>query len=238
MARAKWLQSIVAVALLTVTALPFAAQRSHAQQSPVDRATATGGRSSFSDAERSTLGAGRLVSHRRIERRGEYVHFGGTSYQTVDRPLAEVWRAAREPSHYRDILPQVESVSVVSRAASEAVVRIEHAYGILRASYHLRVRYEEGAHSVSFDLDPRRPNDVHSARGFMHLTAWPDDPRRTLVSWGILASVDNGLVGGFVRPQLHDWMLRVPTTMRSYLQGRGRTLFLADSGQSTRGRVD
>lgn len=191
-------------------------------------------RSEFSDAERAALAAGSLVAHRRMERRGDLVHFGGTSFQTVDRPLAEVWRAVRNPSTYRDLLPQVESVSVVARGTDDAVVRVEHAYGLIRAAYHLRLRFEARTRDVTFDLDPTRPNDVRSARGFLTLSEWPDDPSRTLVSWGILAAVDDGFVGGLVRPQLHNWMLRVPTTMRSFLQGRGRTLFLADSGQSSR----
>jgi carbon monoxide dehydrogenase subunit G len=191
-------------------------------------------RSEFSTAERATLEEGRLVAHRRMERRGDLIHFGGTSFQTVDRPLSEVWRAVRSPSTYRDLLPQVESVSVVARGESDAVVRVEHAYGVIRAAYHLRLRFDERARDVTFDLDATRPNDVRSARGFLTLTEWPTDPNRTLVSWGILAAVDDGFVGGIVRPQLHNWMLRVPTTMRSFLQGRGRTRFLADSGQTAR----
>lgn len=191
-------------------------------------------RGAFNDAERRVLQDGRLVAHRRTERRGNLIHFGGTSFQTVDRPIAEVWRAVRNPSIYRNLLPQVESVRVVARGDDQAVVRVEHAYGMISAAYHLRLRFSERTRDVSFDLDASRPNDVRSARGFLTLSEWPDDPSRTLVSWGILAAVDDGFVGGLVRPQLHAWMLRVPTTMRSYLQGRGRTLFLADSGQGAR----
>jgi carbon monoxide dehydrogenase subunit G len=181
--------------------------------------------SPFSESERATLDAGRLVAHRRTEHRGGYVYFGGTSYQTVSRPVEEVWRAAREPSRYRDLLPQVDSVRVVDNQTNEAVVRIEHAFSILHAAYHLRIRFNASARDVSFELDSRRPNDVHSAHGFLTLSAWPGDPNRTLVSWGILAAVDDGVIGGMVRPQLHDWMLRVPSTMRRFLEGPGRNLF-------------
>lgn len=187
----------------------------------------------FSDSEREVLAAGRLIARRRMEQRGSLVHFGGTSFQTVDRPLEEVWRAVRDPENYRNLLPQVESVRVVSRGADEGVIRIEHAYGLIRAAYHLRLRFDGSRHDLTFDLDASRPNDVRSARGFMTLSEWPGDPGRTLVSWGILAAVEDGILGGLVRPQLHAWMLRVPTTMRSYLQGRGRSRFMADSGRGT-----
>ena len=215
-------------AVLVAAALPFGAGPLGASPASAQQ------RGEFDARERATLQGGRLVAHRRMERRGNLIHFGGTSFQTVDRPIAEVWRAVRNPSTYRDLLPQVESVRVVARGDSEAVVRVEHAYGVIRAAYHLRLRFEERTRDVTFDLDASRPNDVRSARGFLTLSEWPEDPNRTLVSWGILAAVDDGFVGGIVRPQLHDWMLRVPTTMRSYLQGRGRTRFLADSGQATR----
>lgn len=182
----------------------------------------------FSSSERATLDDGRIVIRRRTEMRNGLLHFGGTSYQAIDRPIEEVWRAVRDPSNYRSLLPQVESVRTVSRGEHEAVVRLEHAYSVVHAAYHLRVRFDDSRRDLSFDLDARRPNDVRAARGFCSLQRWPGNPNRTLVTWGILAAVDNGIVGDLVRPQLHDWMLRVPTTMRSYLQGAGRRLFLAE----------
>jgi carbon monoxide dehydrogenase subunit G len=191
-------------------------------------------RSDFTEAERRILSSGRLVTHRRYEQRGQLVHFGGTSFQTVDRPIEEVWRAVRDPATYRNLLPQVESVRVVQQRERDAVLRVEHAYGIIRAAYHLRLRFVDARHDVTFDLDPSRPNDVRVARGFLTLSEWPGAEGRTLVSWGILAAVDEGLIGGLVRPQLHHWMLRVPTTMRGYLHGHGRSRFMADSGQSAR----
>lgn len=217
-----------AVAVLALAALGLA---SLASLAPRGSAQDEGGEQ-FTDAERRALDAGRLVAHRRSERRGSLVHFGGTSFQTIDRPIEEVWRAVSDAATYRSLLPQVESVRVVARGEHDAVVRLEHAYGILRAAYHLRLRFDDDRYDLAFDLDTSRPNDVRSARGFLTLSEWPGDRRRTLVSWGILAAVDDGLVGGLVRPQLHHWMLRVPTTMRGYLEGAGRTRFLADSGHA------
>jgi hypothetical protein len=218
MARPTAMSSVLAV-LLASASLPGAA--------PPARAEAG---AEFSEAERNSLQAGRLVTRRRTERQGSTIHFGGTSFQTIERPLHEVWRAVRNPSMYRELLPNVHAIQVVERSADDAVVRFEHTYGPIRAGYHLRLTFSERSTDVSFVLDTSRPNDVRSARGFLTLSPWPNDPNRTLVSWGILAGVDDGFVSGLVRPQLHDWMLRVPTTMRRFLQGRGRTRFLADSG--------
>jgi hypothetical protein len=185
----------------------------------------------FTTAERARLAQGQLVERRRLERHGAYLYFGGTSFQTIDRPLDEVWRALRDPDHYRDLLPQVERTTIVERGVLSNVLRFDHAVSLVRASYHLRVNRDDARHDLAFELDTTRPNDIRAVRGFCQLAEWPGASPRTLVSWGILASLDDGLASDFLRPQLHDWMLRVPTTMRSFLHGRGRRMFVADSGQ-------
>ncbi len=192
-----------------------------------------GGGGGFTAAERTRLAEGRLVERRRLERHGAYLYFGGTSFQIIERPVDEVWRALRDPDHYRDLLPQVEHATVVERGVHTTVVRFEHAVSLVRASYHLRVLRDDSRHDLSFDLDTTRPNDIRAARGFCQLAEWPGASPRTLVSWGILASLDDGIASDFLRPQLHDWMLRVPTTMRTFLHGRGRGMFVADRGQGS-----
>lgn len=187
-------------------------------------------RRGFTAAERASLEAGRLVMRRREERRGALVHFGGTSFQVVDRPIVDVWLALQDPSSYRNLLPQVASVRTVRRVGREATVRLEHSYGLVHATYHLRFRFDPARHDVSFDLDPSLPHDIHSATGFATLSPWPGRDDRTLISWGILAAIDEGIVSAMIRPQIHDWMLRVPATMRAHLHGAGRTQYVADRG--------
>lgn len=216
--RAAFLSVLAAAGLLWVAVGPLLAQD----------------RSQFTAAERADLEAGHLVEHRRVERRGALVDFGGTSFQRIDRPLSEVWRAVRDPASYSHLLPQVDSVRTVAQAGGSAVIRVAHSYGPIHAAYHLRLRFDDARTDATFELDPSRPNDIPAARGFVHLSRWPQDADRTLVSWGVLAAVDDGILGGLLRPQLHDWMLRVPTTMRSYLEGEGRTLFLADVSDGPR----
>lgn len=184
----------------------------------------------FTAAERATLEAGGLVVRRRLEDRAGAIHFGGTSWQRIERPPDAVWRAVRDPSRYGEMLPRVHAVRTVARSEREAVVRIEHVYAIVHAAYHLRIRFDDARRDVSFELDPSRPNDVRAVHGFLTLQRWPGERRATLVTWGILAAIDEGLLGGIVRSQVHDWMLRVPATMRAYLEGRGRTLSVAETG--------
>jgi hypothetical protein len=37
-----------------------------------------------------------------------------------------------------------------------------------------------------------------------------------------MADVGGGMIGGVMRGQVHEWMLRVPETIRTYLHGSGR----------------
>jgi len=41
----------------------------------------------------------------------------------------------------------------------------------------------------------------------------------------MMADVGTGIVSGALRPTLHEWMLKVPWTMKQYLEGSGRTRY-------------
>ncbi len=186
----------------------------------------------FAEAERTQLVAGRLVSRRRTEHHDGRVFFGGTSFQAIDRAPDHVWRAVRDPEHFRDMLPRVEGIQVVARGDRFMVARFTHAYGVISASYHLRLTYDDEERDLTFRLDETRPNDVRSATGFLQVQTWPGRRDRALVTWGIMTSLDDGIVEGMLRPRLHEWMLRVPQTMRWFLHGRGRDLFMAGAASS------
>lgn len=173
--------------------------------------------SGFSEGERAALEAGRIVIRRRTERHDGRNYFGGTSFQAVDRSPDQVWRAVREGTHFREMLPRVESVRVVARGDQHVIARFEHAYGLISAAYHLRLTYNDAHRDLTFRLDDTRPNDVRAATGFLEVRPWPGRRDRTLVTWGIMAALDDGIVEGMLRPRLHEWMLRVPQTMRSFL---------------------
>lgn len=171
----------------------------------------------FTPTERSALSRGRIVIRRRSERHDGANYFGGTSFQAIDRSPDQVWRAVRDSDHFRDMLPRVESIHVVARGERHTIARFEHAYGLISAAYHLRLTYDDSRRDLTFRVDETRPNDVRAATGFLEVRAWPGRRDRSLVTWGIMAALDDGIVEGMLRPRLHEWMLRVPQTMRSFL---------------------
>jgi hypothetical protein len=48
---------------------------------------------------------------------------------------------------------------------------------------------------------------------------------RAILTFGILADVGTGLLAGVARPQIHEWMLRVPEIIKGYVEGSGRSRY-------------
>jgi hypothetical protein len=179
----------------------------------------------FTAAERSRLDRGDLVVRPRSETREGRILVGGSSYQAIERPRADVWRAIHDVAGWRHMLPQTAETRLDSAHGSEELVFVRHAYGLIQASYTLRVSFAEHARRATFDVEQSRPHDVRSAHGFLEVRAYPSRPERCLLVWALLADPgDNPLVTVLV-PEIQSWSLRVPTTMRGYLQGSGASLY-------------
>lgn len=185
----------------------------------VARAQETDG---FTADERQRLDRGELVVRPVTRRRGSLRLIGGSSWQVVERSVSETWRALCDPRSYRSMLPAAQEARVVAHRPGERVVRVTHAAGFVSASYHLRMQYDHDRHDIAFRLDEGRPNDLRAAWGFIAVGPYRDDPERALVSYGVMADVGGGVLGGIMRGAIHDWMLRVPSTIRGYLHGAAR----------------
>ncbi len=204
---------IAAVLAVALVALAWAPPSSGAQD----------GR--FTSAERASLDHGGLVTRPRRETREGRELVGGSSYQVIERPRAEVWRAIQDVGEWRHMLPQTAETRLETPTGDEELVFVRHSYGIISASYTLRVSFTERARRASFDIEQARPHDVRSAHGFLEVRAYPEDRTRSLLVWALLADPgDNPLVTVLV-PEIQAWSLRVPTTMRNYLQGSGARLY-------------
>jgi hypothetical protein len=180
----------------------------------------------FTAEERQRLEAGDLVIRPMTRRRGSLRLIGGSSWQVVERSPSSTWRALCDPRSYRSMLPAAEDARVVAHRPGQRVVRVSHAAGFVRASYHLRMRYDHERHDIAFRLDEGRPNDLRAAWGFIGVAPYDGDSERSLVSYGVMADVGGGVLGGVMRGAIHDWMLRVPSTIRGYLHGSARHRYL------------
>jgi len=117
------------------------------------------------------------------------------------------------------MLPQVAETRIVGGPRSARTVLVRHRYGPIEARYHLRMIYNEAGRAISFELDRSRDNDIDAGWGYLRIRAWGQD--RTLISFGVLVDAD-GVVASVVQSQVREWILRIPSTIKGYVEGRGR----------------
>lgn len=174
----------------------------------------------LSTAERSRLRQGELVTRPAERRVGGQVTFGGTSYQVIQAPLAEVWRALADPQRYTDILPQVRSARQVAQAGQSRTVALRHQRGPVDVRYVMNFLFQRATHTVLFTLDETRHHDIRAGWGFIRLAARGAD--HTLVSFGAMVGIDSGVLAAGMRPSLQEWLLKVPLTMKWYIDRQRR----------------
>ncbi len=174
----------------------------------------------FTAAERSTLESGGLVVRRKSERRGNQILLGGTSWQVVTLPPDAVWRAVLDVPQYTRMLPNCTASRTVERFDERRTVFLAHEVGPVRASYYLSTRAHEAQHDLTFVLDARRPHSIRAAWGFFTVRPYGDG--KSLLSYGLMADYGDGFLSGVLRGRLQDWTLRVPQSVKQYVEGAGR----------------
>ncbi|MFO0696480.1 MAG: hypothetical protein U0230_23130 [Polyangiales bacterium] len=173
----------------------------------------------LSAQERSALVAGRLIVRPRTERRGDLRLLGGTSFQVVNLPPDRVFRALQDPNHLWRMLPSARE-SRIARGGPNPVLYVRHALGPVSASYYLRARYQPQSTTVTFQLAPGMPNDVRAGWGYLKVR--PFQGGRSLLSFGAMIDLGDGLLADAAKPRIHQWLLRIPSTMKRYLERRAR----------------
>jgi hypothetical protein len=174
----------------------------------------------LNDGERGRLRNGQLVTRPARQRHGGQITFGGTSYQVVNAPVSQVWNVLQDTGRYVNILPQVESVRQIASSGSQRTLTIHHHHGPVDVTYSMRFTFDANSRTVLFQLDENRPHDIRAGWGFIRLSARSGN--RTLVSFGAMVGVDSGVISGALRPRLHEWLLKVPLTMKWYLDRQRR----------------
>jgi ribosome-associated toxin RatA of RatAB toxin-antitoxin module len=177
----------------------------------------------FSTAERARLERGDLVVRREARQRGRMRLIGGTSYQVIDEAPELVWRAVLDAPRYRHFLPQAVESRVIQRTDSGRLIRVRHEHGLIDASYYVNARYDVSRKTIEFRIDTTRPGDIQEGWGFFTVTRFGS---RSMVTFGVFADVGGGVLAGIVRPQVHEWMMRIPELLETYLESGGRNHYL------------
>jgi hypothetical protein len=183
-----------------------------------------GGQRELSQEERADLDRGALVRRPIVERRGSLQLMGGTSYQVIDAPLKVVWSALLDTEHYHRMMPRVLEAKVVSGEGNERTVFMRQGAGPFERAYYLTVRTYEDRGDITFSVDERRPHNVRAAWGFYTVRPYADG-KKTLLAYGVMADLDVGGIGAFLRDDMHEWLLKVPWTVKRFVEGSGRYIY-------------
>lgn len=174
-------------------------------------------------SERARLEAGETVSRPESQRRGSMQLIGGASFQVIDLPRDAIWRALSDTHAYRHMLPQVQSSEQVAQVATTRTIRMRHHRGVIDVAYCLDLTFQERDGLVLFQLDESRPHDIRAGWGYIRVHPWSE--ARTLVSFGVLVDVGEGLLAGLMSPTFQEWLLKIPLTMKWYVEGSGRSRY-------------
>lgn len=196
---------------------PAAALIAFAWLNVSDRAEALSSDSrSFSAEEEQALRAGRLVVRPSEVVRSGSVLLGGLAWQIVNASPQRVWRALSDVRTYAYFLPAVEEARFVEQSGAEQRLFIRHRVGFIHASYFVLARPDPSTYRMRFHLDRSRESSIRDAFGEIRVTSFPKG--RSVVSLAILADVGEGLIAGLVRKNVHEWMLRVPSELKKFVE--------------------
>jgi ribosome-associated toxin RatA of RatAB toxin-antitoxin module len=179
--------------------------------------------SGFSRDERTRLRQGELVVRSEARERGQHRLIGGTSFQVIDAAPDAVWRAVLDTPRYPRFIPIAVEAREVEHSENRRLVMLRHEQGPVELSYHVDVAVHSDRKTLQFRVDRTRPGDVSEGWGFLQVR--PFGENQTIVTFGIFADVGSGMVAGFFRPRLHEWMMRVPSELRRYLESGGLTRY-------------
>jgi len=179
---------------------------------------------SFTDDELRRLDEGELLTRTRTIDLQAGSLIGGTAMQVVDAHPDAVWRAVQDTPHYIHLLPEVDEARLVQRGRRNRLVYFRHSRGPLSASYHVQVVFDNSERTARFRVDRSRPHTLRQGHGVLTVQPWAGG--RSVILWTILADVGGGMLSGLVRPQIHESMLRVPETIRQYVEGPGRARYV------------
>ena len=72
-------------------------------------------------------------------------------------------------------------------------------------------------------MDENRPHEIDAAWGFY--TVRPYKGGRTLLAYGVMADLGDGLLRRLMRDSVHEWMLKVPWMVKQFVENSGRWIY-------------
>lgn len=181
--------------------------------------------------ELARLGRGELVERRLTREQGDLRLMGGTSWQVIDVEPEVVWQALLDTPYYPRMLPQVSEARVVSEGGARRTLFVRHGGGLTQTSYYLDVKLDRERRDMSFRINTARPHGIRAAWGFYAVRGHAGG--KTLLAYGVMADIGNGLGSILLRGSVHEWMMKVPWMVKRFIEGSGRYLYGREPKRST-----
>lgn len=166
--------------------------------------------------DKQMLAKGELVVKQKNEHRGAYKLIGGQSWQIVDVPINVAWAALKDRSGYKNFIPLATETNVSNRSEQEADVAVRQQWGPIDVRYVLQTTLENERGAVVFRVDHSQEHDIRAGWGFIRVRPYKKD--RTLISFGALVDIGDGVFVSIVRPAVRKDLLRIPHFLKQHLE--------------------
>jgi ribosome-associated toxin RatA of RatAB toxin-antitoxin module len=178
----------------------------------------------LTDEDKRLLVSGELVVKHKNEQQGSLKLIGGQSWQIVDVPVDIAWQAVADFSRYKRFIPLVTESDVKHQAGNEADLAMRQQWGPIDVRYVFQTTLDPDGHSMVFRVDHSQDHDIRAGWGFMRVR--PFKGNRTLVSFGALVDIGDGVFVSIIRPAVRRDLLRIPFYFKRHLEGEGRMLYI------------
>jgi ribosome-associated toxin RatA of RatAB toxin-antitoxin module len=177
----------------------------------------------LTDEDKKLLATGELVMKQKNEQQGSLKLIGGQSWQIIDVPIDIAWRAMADLPRYKHFIPLATETEVQHRAGDEADLAVRQEWGPIDVRYVLQATLESDRRTLVFRVDHSQQHDIRAGWGFMRVRSYKGN--RTLVSFGALVDIGDGVFVSIIRPAVRKDLLRIPSKFKRYIEGDGRALY-------------
>jgi ribosome-associated toxin RatA of RatAB toxin-antitoxin module len=169
--------------------------------------------------DKKLLAQGELVMKPKNEQRGAYKLFGGQSWQIIDVPPSVAWEALKDIAGYKNFIPLATESVITHEDSEETDVAIRQQWGPIDVRYVLQTTTQPKKGAVLFRVDHSQDHDIRAGWGFIRIRPYKND--QSLVSFGALVDIGDGMFVSIVRPAVRRDLLRIPYYLKNHLEGGG-----------------
>jgi len=203
--RSRWSILTTTLALLFIVVGPLAAP---------SRSFSSNGQLTTED--KKLLAAGELVMKQKNEQRGAYKLIGGQSWQIVDVPVDVAWEAVANLAGYKNFIPLATETDIKHQAGDETDLAVRQEWGPIDVRYVLQATLEPEQRSMVFRVDHSQRHDIRAGWGFIRIRPYKGD--QTLLSFGALVDIGDGVFVSIIRPAVRRDLLRIPFYFKRHIE--------------------